>query len=94
MNVNPGLISRVIARRSIETPWGEEHPIKYFLPSRKRIVKGLIIDIIKDGKRIYTDEEIRQELKKSFDIGISRRSVASYRQELEIDSSLERIKSP
>lgn len=93
MNVNPSLISRAIARRSIETPWGEEYPVKYFFPSRKKTIKRLITDIIDDGKCIYTDEGIREELKKAFNIDISRRSVASYRQELKINSSLERIKS-
>lgn len=93
MNVNPSLISRAIARRSIETPWGEEHPVKYFLPSRKKIIKRLITDIIDDGKCIYTDEGIREELKKVFNIDISRRSVASYRKELKIPLYSERAKS-
>jgi len=93
MNVNPSLISRAIARRSIETPWGEEYPVKYFFLSRKKIIKRLITDIIDDRKCIYTDEGIREELRRAFNIDISRRSVASYRQELKIDSSLERIKS-
>jgi len=93
MNVNPSLISRAIARRSIETPWGEEYPIEYFLPNRKKIVKRLITDIINDGKCIYTDEEIREELRKVFNIDISRRSVASYRKELKIPSYSGRIKS-
>ena len=93
INVNPSLISRAIARRSIETPWGEEYPVKYFFLSRKKIIKRLITDIIDDGKCIYTDEGIRERLKKASNIDISRRSVASYRQELKIDSSLEKIKS-
>jgi len=93
MSINSSLISRAIALRSIETPWGEEYPVKYFLPSRKKIVKGLITDIINDGKCIYTDEEIRGELRKVFNIDISRRSVASYRKELKIPSYSGRIKS-
>ncbi|MFB0526982.1 MAG: hypothetical protein ACETVO_05900, partial [bacterium] len=93
IKVNPSLISRAIARRSIETPWGEEYPVKYFLPSRKKIIKGLITDIINDGKCIYTDEGIRKELRKAFNIDISRRSVASYRKELRIPLYSERAKS-
>ena len=93
MNVNPSLISRAIARRSMETPWGEEYPVKYFLPSRKKIIKKLIVDIVDDGKRIYTDEGIRDKLKKAFNIDISRRSVASYRKELKIPLYSERVKS-
>ena len=93
MNVNPSLISRAIARRSIETPWGEEYPIKYFLPNRKRIIKKLITDIINDGKCIHTDEGVREKLRKAFNIDISRRSVASYRQELKIPLYSERAKS-
>ena len=93
MNVNPSLISRAIARRSIETPWGEEYPVKYFLPSKKKIIKRLITDIIDDGKCIYTDEGIREELRRTFNIDLSRRSVASYRQELKIPLYSERAKS-
>ncbi|MFB0527463.1 MAG: hypothetical protein ACETVT_01140 [bacterium] len=93
IKVNPSLISRAIARRSIETPWGEEYPVKYFLPSRKKIIKRLITDIINDGKCIYTDEGIRKELRKAFNIDISRRSVASYRKELRIPLYSERAKS-
>lgn len=93
MNVNPSLISRAIAHRSIETPRGEEYPVKYFFLSRKKIIKRLITDIIDDGKCIYTDEGIRGELRKAFDIDISRRSVASYRKELKIPLYSERTKS-
>ncbi|NIM02941.1 hypothetical protein GTN66_02155 [bacterium] len=93
MNVNPSIISRAIARRSIETPWGEEYPIKYFLPNRKRIIKKLITDIINDGKCIRTDEGIREKLRKDFNIDISRRSVASYRQELKIPRYSDRARS-
>ncbi len=84
MDVNPSLISRAIARRSVETPRGEERPLKYFFPNRKRIIKKLISSIINDGRCVHTDEGIRQKLRKDFNIDISRRSVASYRQELRI----------
>jgi len=93
INTDPSLISRAIARRSIETPWGEEYPLRYFFPSKKNIVKGLITDIIGDEKCIYTDEGIREHLKKAFTIDISRRSIASYRKELKIGTFLERVKS-
>ena len=92
MNVNPSIISRAIARRSIETPRGEEYPIKYFLPNRKRTIKTLITDIINDGKCIHTDEGIREKLRKAFNIDISRRSVTSYRQELKIPLYSKRTK--
>jgi len=93
INTDPSLISRAIAHRSIETPWREEYPLKYFFPSKKKIIKRLITDIIDDEKSIYTDEGIRKHLKKTFAIDISRRSIASYRKELKIGTSLERIKS-
>ena len=92
MDVNPSLISRAIARRSVETPRGEEYPLKYFFPNRKRIIKKLITGIIGDGKCIHTDEGTRQKLRKDFNIDISRRSVASYRQELKIPLCLKKTK--
>jgi len=93
MDVNPSLISRAIARRSVETPRGEEYPLKYFFPNRKRIIKKLITGIIDDGKCIHNDEGIRQKLRKDFNIDISRRSVASYRQELKIPLCSKKTKS-
>jgi len=93
INTDPSIISRAIARRSIETPWQEEYPLKYFFPSKKSIIKGLISDIVDDEECIYTDDGIREQLKKTFSIDVSRRSVASYRKELKIVTSLERIKA-
>jgi len=93
MNIDPSILSRAIARRSIETPWGEECPLKYFFPSKKKIMKRIVIDIIKNGKSAYSDERIRQELIKTFNIHISRRSIASYRKELKIPGYRGRAKS-
>jgi len=93
INTDPSIISRAIARRSIETPWQEEYPLKYFFPNKKSIIKGLMTDIVDDEECIYTDDGIREQLKKAFNIDVSRRSVASYRKELKIATSLERIKA-
>lgn len=93
MGINPSLISRGIARRSIYTPWQEEYPLKYFFPSRKKIVERLIADIISGEKCVYTDAGVRDRLEKIFNIDISRRSVASYRKKIKIPPYLERIRS-
>jgi len=87
LNLDPSLVSRAISSRSIDVPSGKEEAIKYLLPSKKKVRKYKILEIIKDKDKSHTDEKIREELKKRFGITISRRSVASCRKELKIPSS-------
>jgi len=85
LGVSPSLISRAISRRSIETPQGEEIPIKNLFPSKKKIASQLVNQIIAQAKKPLSDETIRQELAKRFGVQISRRSVNNYRRELKIN---------
>jgi len=87
LNLDPSLVSRAISSRSIDVPSGKEEAIKYLLPSKKKVRKYKILEIIKDKDKSHTDEKIRDELKRRFGITISRRSVASCRKELKIPSS-------
>lgn len=87
LSLDPSLVSRAISSRSVDTPSGKEEAIKYLLPSKKKIRKYKILEIIKDKDKSHTDEKIRDELKRRFGITVSRRSVASCRKELKIPSS-------
>ncbi len=84
LKINPGLLCRLIANKSIVMPWGEEKPLKDFFANKKKIRKILVKKIINNEKEHYTDEEIKNKLKNKFAINISRRSVNVYRRELGI----------
>ena len=92
IEVDPSLVSRAISGRSIEMPWREEKPLKYFFPTKKQARKILIKKIIAEEKIPGSDEQIRRVLKERFNISISRRSVSSCRKELGISHSWKREK--
>jgi len=93
IEADPSLVSRAIRGRSIETPWREEKPLKYFFPRMRQARKNLIENIIKEEKKPESDEEIRRVLKQRFNINISRRSVSALRKELGISHSWKRRKA-
>ena len=101
LQVNPSTVSRTIARKSIICPWGEEKELKEFFPGEKEKIKALLVRIISQEKEKIkrgiqdlplNDAEIARELRLKFGIRIARRTVAKYRKELKIPSSLERKK--
>jgi DNA-directed RNA polymerase specialized sigma54-like protein len=88
INISPSHISRVIRYKSVETPWGEEKPLKYFFPNKKKVIKEYIREIIKDG--IDSDQSLREKIAKRLNIYISRRSVCDYRREVVFATSCRR----
>lgn len=92
METDPSLVSRAISGRSIETPWQEEKPLKYFFPSNREVRKNLIRKIVMEEKEAESDEQIRSVLKERFKISISRRAVSNCRKELGISHSWKRRK--
>ncbi|HCJ67190.1 MAG TPA: hypothetical protein DHV62_07695, partial [Elusimicrobia bacterium] len=50
MGVHPSVINRMLQYRSIETPWGEEKPLKYFFTGKKKEIQNLIRDILEEEK--------------------------------------------
>jgi len=78
----PSSVSRAISGRSLETPWGEEKALKDFFPRPRSFRKELVRRILASGERFSSDEEIRARLQSEHGVSISRRSVASLRQEL------------
>jgi len=75
-------VSRAIKGRSIDTPWGEEVPLKHFFPRPKRFRKELLRQLLEADNELSSDEAIRVKLWEKFGVAISRRSVANLRQEL------------
>lgn len=91
-SVNKSTISRVANEKYIQSPWGQLYPIKFFFTTQQDKIKHYIKKIIKENetrRKPFSDQELTKELSK---IGIktSRRSVALYRKELDIESSFKR----
>ena len=80
----PSSVSRAIRGRSIDTPWGEEVPLKQFFPRPKRFRKELLKQLLETEEGLLSDEAIKVKLEEKFGVAISRRSVANLRKELKI----------
>ena len=89
----PSSISRAISGKSLETPWGEEKALKDFFPRSRMFKKELIRQLLETGEEFRSDEAIKAKLELKFGVFISRRSVASLRDELRIASAWKRKKT-
>ncbi|MFC2004912.1 hypothetical protein ACFLUY_01665 [Chloroflexota bacterium] len=87
IGVAPSSVSRAIKGRSVDTPWGEELPLKYFFPGPKRFRKELLKQLLETDKGLSSDEAIRAKLWERFGVAISRRSVANLRKELKFPAA-------
>lgn len=77
----PSVLNRVIANKSIETPWGLEIPLKALLPSRKAILRDRLYDVAMEQPQ-STDALLRDELFRRWGTKVSPRSVTQYRKDL------------
>lgn len=97
MNVHPSIISRATAGRSVETPWGEEKPLKAFFVSagagQREAVKGYIAEILaREKMRIeageirkpLSDKAIAAVLNDTYACALAQRTVAKYRTAMKI----------
>ncbi|MEO0130544.1 MAG: RNA polymerase factor sigma-54 [candidate division WOR-3 bacterium] len=97
LGIHPSNISRAIAGKYIETPFGIFALRSFFSSGMGEISKSTIKTKIKslidneDKNNPLTDEEIVEKLKE-MGINIKRRTVAKYRQELNIPKTSERKK--
>jgi len=80
----PSSVSRAIKGKSIDTPWGEEVPLKHFFPRPKRFRKELLRQLLEGDDELSSDEIIRTRLWEKFGVSVSRRSVANLRKELKL----------
>jgi DNA-directed RNA polymerase specialized sigma54-like protein len=86
----PSSVSRAIRGKSIDTPWGEEIPLKHFFPRPKRFRKELLRQLLETEEGPLSDGAIKAKLWEKFGVAISRRSVASLRKELKIPAAWKR----
>lgn len=83
----PSSVSRAIRGKSIDTPWGEEIPLKHFFPRPKRFRRELLRQLLEGDHELSSDEIIRTRLWEKFGVAISRRSVANLRKEVEFPAA-------
>lgn len=86
LGISASLVSRAIKYKSIDTPWREEKPLKYFFPSLKAVRIQILESLIQENLSVDSDEAISRMLKRKHGIYISRRTVNKYRRELSIPS--------
>ncbi len=86
----PSSVSRAIRGKSIDTPSGQEVPLKYFFPRLKKFRKELLRQLLEADRELSSDEAIRAKLREKFGVALSRRSVANLRKELKFPTARER----
>jgi len=84
IGVAPSSVSRTIQAKSLITPWGEEIPLKHFLPTTKQFKKELIRQLLQAEPDLASDEAVRVRLREKLGVAISRRSVTELRRELKL----------
>jgi RNA polymerase sigma-54 factor len=101
VGVHESTVSRITTSKYMSTPHGV-YEMKFFFPTSintgdgdplsTNVVMDLIVELVKkeDKKKPLTDDEIAHVLKSRYDINIARRTVAKYREILNIRSSRER----
>jgi RNA polymerase sigma-54 factor len=93
ISLAPSSVSRAINGKSIDTPWGEEIPLKHFFPRPRRFRKELLRQLLETEEGLLSDEVIKLRLREKFGVAISRRSVANLRKELKIPAAHKKGKS-
>jgi len=83
LSLSLSTVSRAVKYRSLESPWGEEFPLRFFFPSLK-LVRIHLLKRLLEKVSFRSDEEIGEELRKRYGIYLSRRTISKYRNELKI----------
>ncbi|MFP4640576.1 MAG: hypothetical protein ACLFPU_00130 [Dehalococcoidia bacterium] len=91
IGLDSSTVSRTIHGKSVETPWGEEKPIKDFFAHPKDFKKEALKRVFESERRPLSDQAIKEKLEES-GILLSRRSIVNLRQELRMPSSRKRFK--
>jgi Sigma-54, DNA binding domain len=86
-------VSRALRYKSVKVPWGEEVPLKDFLPGPKQFKKRILKQLLLTESGLTSDKATRNRLMEKYGIGISRRSVAKLRQELKLPGRGKAVKT-
>ncbi|MDA3793337.1 MAG: GIY-YIG nuclease family protein [Elusimicrobia bacterium] len=100
LKIGVGWISRIAKGKLLITPKGKELPLKFFFHKRKETAKRFVKEILngerqdlKSGKilKAYSDGKLKDKLKVSYGILVSKRSICFYRKELGVPSFPKRV---
>jgi hypothetical protein len=78
-SLDSSVVSRAVFGRSIITPDSVERPLKYFLPSKKKVRARLIDEILAKTKAQLTDTQLKSILEKEYGIDMARRTINASR---------------
>lgn len=81
LDIQPSVLNRLIATKSIQLPWGLQAPIKTLLPSRKSLLRDRLHDLIRQDPEA-SDLDLRKKVERLYGASLSRRSISQYRAEL------------
>ena len=90
LDVVPSSISRAIKGKILDTPWGEERPLKDFFPRPSMFKRRLILQLIESETSHLSDEGIKKRLETELGVSLSRRTVTRIRNELNIPAAWQR----
>lgn len=82
IGLNPATVSRLIACKTVISPWGEEITLKSLFASKSAYIIVKIKGILGEGSGKMTDLKIAETLKAVHGIRVSRRSVNLYRSKI------------
>jgi RNA polymerase sigma-54 factor len=82
-NIHESTVSRATASKYVMVPSGEVIPFSNFFTASLS-VKDIIKDMIEHEERPLTDQEIADQLKERYGYTVARRTVAKYRDQLDI----------
>lgn len=102
LNIHESTVSRVTTKKYVQTPRGL-FELKYFFTSAVGVnsvtganssekVKAILKEIVdeEDKKKPLSDQKIANVMKEKYQINVSRRTIAKYRDEMNIPSSTQR----
>ncbi|MFA6318902.1 MAG: hypothetical protein WC943_15950, partial [Elusimicrobiota bacterium] len=89
IGAHPSAVCRVVAGRSVLTPWGEERALSTFFPGRRGRNAQAVASVLSQEPSL-SDREVALRLRERFGVRISRRSAALYRCGLSIPNSYRR----
>lgn len=87
LGVHRSTVHRAAAGRSLETPWGEEKKLKFFLINQKSVNKIVFNNVLTTTECKLSDTAYQKILKDEFQITLARRTICTYRNELSKRSS-------
>ena len=92
LDVQPSVLNRLIATKSIQLPWGLQAPIKTLLPSRKSLLRDRLHDLIREAPET-TDQDLCRKIERLYGAKLSRRSISQYRAELGVENRRRRSRA-